>query len=474
VSKSHIEKFAAFAVHTLGETLPPQVAEETKRVLLDSIGCALASTDIATGRMGIDYGRILGGSRDEATIIGLSERTSVHGAAFANAELISALDFHPVALPGHVAPYVVPVALALGESRRSTGAQVMAALGVCYEMSFRFARSMDRNRDIKDGKADTSPVLGYASTIFGVTAAATMMKSMPQERVAHALAIAGSTSPVNAHRAWLMHAPATTVKYNLMPGGQTMNALTAAHMAELGHRGDLLILDDAQFGYPRFIGTRRWEPSQLTADLGTEWGFVANSFFKPYPHCRVTHPLFDALIDVVRTNDIKPSEIESLTAFGEEWVSDFPTFMNVIIERPYDAQFSFKHGLSMAAHLVPPGKAWQNPENVYSESVLDLMSRVVWKQHPDWAVAVAADPAARPSRVEVVARGTTFVGERSYPKGSPSPDPSTYMTNDEILEKFMYNAEGAISSADAEWVADGVMHLDELDDVGALMTRLRP
>jgi hypothetical protein len=40
-------------------------------------------------------------------------------------------------------------------------------------------------------------------------------------------------------------------------------------------------------------------------------------------------------------------------------MTDFPTFMNRDIKRPYDAQFSFPHGLATAAHLIPPGKEWQ-------------------------------------------------------------------------------------------------------------------
>lgn len=474
MSESHVEKFAAFAANTLVESLPPEVVEDSKRVLLDSIGCGLAAIDIPSGRMGIDYGRVLGGSSVEATILGLRERTSAHGAAFANAELINALDFDAVASPGHVAPYVVPVALALGESLRSSGGQVMSAIAVCHEMSFRFAKAMDQNRDIQDARANTSAVLGYSSTVFGITAAAAMMKAMRQEAVADALGIAGSTTPVNAHRAWLMHAPTTTIKYNLMPGLLALTGMTAAYMAELGHRGDKLILDDAEFGYPRFIGTRRWEPSQLTTGLGSQWRYPAESFFKPYPHCRVPHALLDALIEVIQANDLKPEEIETLNAYGEQWVGQFPTFMNQNIERPYDAQFSFSHGLALAAHLVPPGKEWQDPGVVYSQSVMDLMSRVVWSSHPDWASAVSADPAARPSRIEVVARGTTFVGERSYPKGSPSPDPSSYMTNDELIAKFLHNAEGVISADDAEWVADRVMHLEDVEDVSIVMNRLRP
>jgi 2-methylcitrate dehydratase PrpD len=300
------------------------------------------------------------------------------------------------------------------------------------------------------------------------------MKEMREDAVADALGIAGSTTPVNAHRAWLMHAPPTTIKYNLMPGGVALTGLTAAFMAELGHRGDKLILDDAEFGYPRFIGTRRWEPSELTTALGTEWRYPTLSYFKPYPHCRVTHGVFDALIEVVETNGIKPEEIDSLNAWGEAWASDFPTFMNRNIERPYDAQFSFPHGVALAAHLVPPGKDWQDPDIVYSKSVMDLMEKVVWGPHPDWASAVSQDPAARPSRVEVVARGTSFVGERRYPKGNPSPDPSSYMTNDELVAKFLHNAEGMISAWDAEWVADRILHLEEVEDFSTVMRRLRP
>ena len=213
---------------------------------------------------------------------------------------------------------------------------------------------------------------------------------------------------MNGHRAWLMHAPATTIKNSLMPGGVALTGLTAAYMADLGHRGDKQILDDAEFGYPRFIGTRRWEPAELSTDLGTDWRFPAESYFKPYPHCRVSHALFDALTDVIQANGIRPEEIESLNAWGEEWVGQFPTFLNQEIKRPFDAQFSFTHGLALAAHLVPPGREWQDREIVYSPSEMGLRKRVVWQPHPDWARAVAKDPSARPSRVEVVARGTTW------------------------------------------------------------------
>jgi 2-methylcitrate dehydratase PrpD len=474
VIKSHIERFAAFAASTRETPLPPVVADDTKRTLLDSIGCGLAAVEIPNGRMGVEYARVLGGSSTDATIVGYREKSSVHGAAFANAELIGALDMDAIALPGHVAPYAVPVVLALGETEGCSGPDVMAALAVSHEMSFRFTRAMDQNRDVKDGKAHTSSVLGYSNVVFGIAAASGMLKSLDESQLADTLGIAGSTTPVNAHRAWLEHVPTTTVKYNLSPGGVVFTGMTAAYLAQLGHRGDKQILDDVEYGYPRFIGTSRWEPSALTTELGVEWRYPVANFFKPYPFCRVPHAVFDGLIEMIRANDITPDEIESLTAYGEGWVGQFATFFNTDIERPYDAQFSFPHGLAMAAHLVPPGKDWQDPANVYDPSVLKLMDKVVWKSHPDWAAAVSVDPNARPARVEVVARGTTFVAERSYAKGSVSPDPSTYMSNDEIVAKFLHNADGVLRTEDAEWVADRIMHLEDVDDFSAVLDRLRP
>lgn len=471
---THIEAFATFVESSGRASLPEEVSEEAKRIILDSIGCALAATETPAARAGIEYGRVLGGDRDEATIVGQPEPSSVHGATFANAEMMNALDFDAVAAPGHVAPYGVPVALALGEALRTPGRLVVAAVAVCHEMSYRFAKAMDRNRDVKEGRAHTAPVLGYASTVFGIAGAAALMKSMDADAVADALGIAGATSPVNAHRAWLAHAPAATIKNHLMPGGVAMTGLTAAYMAELGHRGDRQILDDAQFGYPQFIGSRRWEPSDLTSGLLKEWRFPSESYLKPWPHCRVPHALFDALADLVRENGLHPSEIESITAWGEEWASQFPTFMTREIHRPFDAQFSFAHGLAMVAHQVPPGRAWQDPAVVYDESVLGLMSRVVWKPHPDWAAAVARNPAARPSRVEVDARGTTFVGERDFPRGSRSPDPSTHMSTAEVVDKFLHNAEGVIDADAAARIADHVMDLEQVENVAEVLRLLRP
>ena len=84
-----------------------------------------------------------------------------------------------------------------------------------------------------------------------------------------------------------------------------------------------------------------------------------------------------------------------------------------------DAQFSIAHGLALGAHRVPPGKAWQDPELVFSQSVLDLMRKVTHELHPDYVALLTGNAASRPARIEVRARGQTFVGGAALSEGKP-------------------------------------------------------
>ncbi|MCG7400308.1 MmgE/PrpD family protein [Caballeronia zhejiangensis] len=465
---SIIEQLANFAATTDFSELPSTVAEECKRDILDSIGCALAAAGQSKGEKGIACGLRIGGTGGPATIIGTGQRTSVFGAAFANAELISTLDADSVLVPGHVSPYVLPGAFAVSEAAHRSGRDLIAAVAVSHEMSYRFGISMNGTREYKDGKAATAAVVGYSSTIFGATASASKLKGLAVEQIANALAIAAAISPVNAHGAWLRHAPPSTIKY-LLAGALAQSALTASEMGEVGHRGDLQLLDDVEFGYPRFIGSTLWTPQQLTDGLGQEWRFPGFQMYKPYPHCRVMHAPLDILIDLVQKHELHVDEIDSITAYGEGWAYVLPSFVFREIREPQDAQFSFAHGLAVAAHRIPPGPMWQDPKVVFDPSVMKLMGKVRLEVHPDSANAHGTNPSSRPSRVEIRARGQVFAGDRMFPKGTPSSDGQSYMSTEELVCKFRNFVDGLVSPAAANSVIDSVLNLEKVDDFGAVM-----
>lgn len=471
MSNTIIERLADFTATTRLDQLPANVIEECKRDVLDAIGCALAGIDHPKGRIGIDAGRRLGGTGGIATVIGTGEKSTLHGAAFANGELINALDADSVLLPGHVSPYVLPGAFATAEASQRSGGDLLAAVAVSHEMSYRFGAAMSGYRDTKDGKAANASVVGYSSTVFGATASAGKLKGLDKVRLANALGIAAATAPVNSQRAWFMHSPTSTIKYQ-MAGALTSAALSAVDMGDLGHRGDLQILDDEEYGYARFVGTSRWSPEIITAGLGEEWRFPAFQMFKPYPHCRVMHAPLDLLIDLITRHDIRVDEIEGITSYGEGWAYELPCFNNREIVELHDAQFCFAHGLAVAAHRITPGRQWQDPAVVFDPSVLNLMNKVNLETHPTYFQSVSADITSRPSRVEVRARGQVFTAEKNFPKGSPSVDPQTYMTTDELVLKFRTFVDEILSPTAIDKVVNSVLHLEEIDDFSTVMALL--
>ena len=156
------------------------------------------------------------------------------------------------------------------------------------------------------------------------------------------------------------------------------------------------------------------------------WYFPLEQSYKPYPHCRILHAPLDVLTSILEQHDIKPAEIESITAWVEGWV------------------------------MKP------------------LMDKVHYEVHPGYTQGLAADAASRPARIEVKARGQTFTAETLYPKGSLSPDPSTRMTNEEITAKFVRNADGVMTPRAIDRTLDQLWNLDRVTDLPALMSTLCP
>ena len=459
-----------FVADTQFGDLPSDVVQESKRILLDSLGCAIAAVEETKGKIGIEYAQVLGGSDDTATIFGAKGRSSIFGAAFANGELINSLDFDAILPPGHVSPYVLPGALAVAEVDRVAGRDLLVSIALSHELSNRFGKAMDYIRDTVDNKVSMPPILGYTSTVFGATAAITRLRAASGDVTAQALAVAASISPVNSHRSWLEHVPISTIKYT-MAGPLTQTALTAAYMAFLGHRGDPAVFDDAEFGYPRFIGSNRWKPERLTASLGSDWNFQRENLFKQYPHCRSQHGLLDILTDIVTENSIEPTEITAIRSWGEGHV-ERASWLTKDISHPVDAQFSIAHGLAVGAQRIAPSKAWQSPAVVFDPAVLELMQKVTYAAHPDWATLISTDPSVRPSRIEVDARGRTFAGEGRYPRNTPSVAGGGGMSDEDLIAKFRLNAEGVLPAPAVDATVESVMNLDSVEDVSVFLRNL--
>ena len=115
--KDATRTLAEFSAGLRYEDLPAEIVHEAKRLLLDTIGCGLGGYEVAKGQMAVKFARRTGGLGG-STILGVKEKVPSGMAAFANGELMNALDWNALLPPSHVPPYVMPSALALAEANR--------------------------------------------------------------------------------------------------------------------------------------------------------------------------------------------------------------------------------------------------------------------------------------------------------------------------------------------------------------------
>lgn len=239
----------------------------------------------------------------------------------------------------------------------------------------------------------------------------------------------------------------------------------------MGHRGDAAIFDP-EFGYPQFIGSSRWTPEAVVKDIGKVWNFPREEAFKHYPHCRVLAAPLDALTDLVKEHQIRANEIERIDAWVEGFL-DRPLWSNHNITDVTDAQFSVAHGLAVGAHMFTPGPDWQAAEDVFSESVLNLMNKVHYQPHPDYITALQSNPHARPTKIVVHARGQQFVSEKTHPRGTSATDNPHYFSTDDLVAKFIINATYVMSERDARDLANSILNIGAMADVNELTGFIR-
>lgn len=280
------DKLANFALQTQYIDLPEQVRHEVKRVILDSVGCALGGLSTERGKIAVALATRLGGT-PESTIIGTREKVSCTNAAFANGEIVNALDFDALSAAGHDVPCLIAAVLAMAESCGTTGENLILAAALSLEISYRLdlkappTLTIQHGRDpavtvIAEGpdrgKLRWPQVLGQSAVTLAAAAGAGKILNIGKDNLANAISIAGSICPPNVSRKCMTTAPFKMTKYG--PAGAVAQAgITSALLAEMGYTGDTDLFD-GEFGFWTYTGQAEWGEArreEVLANLGVEW-----------------------------------------------------------------------------------------------------------------------------------------------------------------------------------------------------------
>jgi len=277
----------------------------------------------------------------------------------------------------------------------------------------------------------------------------------------NALGVAGHLCQVLTHERYTMSEHRRMTKYGV-PGWQSTGGLAAALLAQMGYLGDTTVFD-ADEGFWKFVGYEEWHPDIMMKDLGRKWIFNQVNY-KMYPCCGMHHGALNCLYTLLDREKIVAEEIEKILVFSHPSVAQ-PCFTNPEVIDIQDAQFNPRYVFAVAAHRVRIGVEWQDPDTMRDSKILEFGKKIECTPHPDFG---RPGPDGRPlfiNRVEVMARGKTYVEEISGARGGGD----TAARDKKLVDKFRHNAVRVLTPDKTDRAVEGFLTLDQVDDMAALM-----
>ena len=285
---------ASYAARLTFEDLTPAAVRETKRRLIDSIGCAIGGYSSEPAAIARELAGATSG-RPAARVLGSGAATSMEMAAFANAVMVRYLDCNDTYVSkgsGHPSD-MIPACLAVAEAHGADGKATLASIAVAYE--------------VYTGLADVIGLrdLGWDQGVFvvlGSAAGAANLLRLTPAQTGDALAIAISANvPTRQTRAgelamWKGCATAASAKAGVF----------AALLAQKGMTGPTAAFEGKHGVWEKVTG-----PFQLQPLGGRSSGFgVERTNLKSFPaeyHSQA--PLWIAL---ELRGKVRPDEIEAM------------------------------------------------------------------------------------------------------------------------------------------------------------------
>ncbi len=437
------------------DNLPKELVEETKKQVLDLLGCAVGGFTkpgpVEVRELIIDWG-----GKPESIIMGTDRKVPAPNAAQANASMVHALDYDDVHEGAVMHPGVISIPTAIALAERSGGVKgtdLITAIALGSDIMCRFGMTST------PGKSPIE-VGWHQTTLFGFMGSACVagkMLSLTEDQIVNAMGIAYHQSSGNGQ---CTKDGALTKR--LGPGFSVKGGITAALLAQKGVTGAHNCID-ADWGLYKLYWRGDYDSSILTKDLGKRFEGM-NVSIKPYPCCRGIHPAIDAALALVTENDVKADDMKSIALFVSDAhlaLLSTPFEQKVKPRSPVDAQFSIPWGVSTAIARRRATLEDFSDQGVKSPDILAVAAKI----------SVAVDPAMRradkiePTRVEITMNdGRTFSKVVEHPMGSPERP----LSFDDCARKFRDCAKD-LKTEQLDRVIEQVGQLEKATEVGTLV-----
>jgi 2-methylcitrate dehydratase PrpD len=266
-----MRQLSEYIAGALRQPLPDALVEKARHHILDTLAAMVSGTELKPGRLAIGYAETQGGA-PEASVVGTRLRTTVVNAALANGMLAHADETDDSHAPSRTHPgcAVVPAALAIAERQCASGAALLRAVVLGYDVCARVNLALG-----PDALAAASHATHSIGGTFGAGVAAGALLGLDAAHVRHLLSYcAQQASGVTCNVRDSEHVE-KAFDFGGMPA---RNGVAAATMVAAGFTG----VDDVFSGERNFLDaySARPEPKQLSEALGERFEIMTTNIKK--------------------------------------------------------------------------------------------------------------------------------------------------------------------------------------------------
>lgn len=453
---SPTQRLASFAANLRYCDIPPTVIDHMKLCLLDTIGCGLFGSTLPWGKILAKFAKDLGGRR-ESTLLGMGYKVSAPNAALANGTMIHGFeldDIHRLSIihPGSV---TLPAALAIGETRKKcTGKEFLTAMVSGYEVGLRVGMCVGASH-LHRGYHPT----GTHGT-FAAAAAAGKLLGLDEEKMVHALGIAGTQA------AGLMAAQYAAMVKRMHAGRASQSGVYGALLAKRGLTGITDILEADYGGYCNVMGETR-DLDRMTKGLGQDYE-VLNVGFKAFSCCGSNFTSLEALSRIMKDHGLQASEIQKIT-IRSTTVTKLHVGWDYKPEGMTAAQMNLPYCLSVMAIEGETFVDQFTEEKIRDPKVLEYIKRIEVIPDPELDRLGQDYRHAILCRVETM-DGKSFEGKVEFAKGGPN----NSITREEVEKKFWKLAVKVLSEEKVKKLYQTIQNLEGLSSLNELTQYLVP
>jgi 2-methylcitrate dehydratase len=437
--------------------LPPEVIHQTKRLVLDTLGCAVGGYSSKASRAIQELLGDLDGPR-EATLIGSGMKTSCLNAALANGLMVRCLDYNDAVViesdetyrVGYHPSEVIPPVLALGEREHLTGKEAIATIVLGYDLSNRFLEG------IVGPEMEQRGWNGDTRGAYIIPLLAGRILGLEEDQMRNALGISASCHAVLG----ILDAPAEeyTMAKNLRFPLMAYGGILAAMMAQKGFTGPARVIE----GHDGFVETFLNGDYNLSKLTDSKRRFtIRDACIKSIIADYSAHGHLTATLTLVKQHDIKPEDVAEVRIRASTRCARHTG--DPAKKYPKNRETADHSSYYLTAMAIIDGQVGPDqfsPEKYSDPKVLDLINKIKFEgdKRIDRMFLAAGTS-------EIVTKdGRKYECQVNYPKGHPQ----NPMTDGEVVDKFKSMAERYMRNNQMDRIVRTVFEMEELDDIGKL------